>query len=104
MSLLAGAPDSMSWMNYSWKYDEMHDPGSFYKSFTYSFSPIELVTLRHSPGQVFHCTWFRFRIDYSTLSFIIRVHYPLSIIHYLRISGEFATLKLWIQLLALVTL
>ncbi|XP_039251998.2 uncharacterized protein LOC120329438 [Styela clava] len=48
-----GAPNSLSWMNYAWKYDVSHQPGSFYSDFRFSFSDQELRLLRHSPGKEF---------------------------------------------------
>ncbi|XP_078491500.1 hemocyanin-like protein 1 isoform X2 [Ciona intestinalis] len=48
-----GNPNSLSWMNYAWKYDTKHKPGSFYKKFKFSFSDHELEILRHQPDKLF---------------------------------------------------
>ncbi|MCX6156257.1 MAG: hypothetical protein NT007_19065 [Candidatus Kapabacteria bacterium] len=40
-------PDSLSWMNYDWKYDQIHGSGSFWNNFAFQFDDEELVHLRH---------------------------------------------------------
>ena len=40
-------PDSLSWMNYPWKYDQRNGNGSFWANFTFAFDRQELVHLRH---------------------------------------------------------
>ncbi|CAK8695994.1 unnamed protein product [Clavelina lepadiformis] len=52
-----GNSDSLSWMNYAWKYDSLHGPGTFYDNFEYSFSDDELITLRHQPNKEFVNTY-----------------------------------------------
>nr|XP_026694191.1 uncharacterized protein LOC100180038 isoform X2 [Ciona intestinalis] len=46
-------PSSLTWMNYSWKYNAKYGPGEFYDNFNYSFSNIELQVLRHIPSKGF---------------------------------------------------
>ena len=40
-------PDSLSWMNYDWRYDDRNGSGSFWKSFAFRFDDEELIHLRH---------------------------------------------------------
>ena len=40
-------PDSLSWMNYDWRYDNRNGPSSFWRSFQMRFDDEELVHLRH---------------------------------------------------------
>ncbi|WP_222273053.1 hypothetical protein [Modestobacter marinus] len=40
-------PDSLSWMNYDWRYDERNGPDSFWSDFRFRFDDEELVHLRH---------------------------------------------------------
>jgi len=42
-----GRPDSLSWMNYDWKYDGKHGADSYWKKFEFQFDPTELTHLRH---------------------------------------------------------
>ena len=42
-----GRPDSLSWMNYDWKYDQRHSSGSFWANFAFQFDNLELVHIRH---------------------------------------------------------
>jgi hypothetical protein len=42
-----GRPSSLSWMNYDWKYDQLHGAGSFWANFAFQFDDLELVHLRH---------------------------------------------------------
>lgn len=42
-----GRPDSLSWMNYDWKYDQRNGAGSFWANFAFIFDDLELVHLRH---------------------------------------------------------
>lgn len=42
-----GRPDSLSWMNYDWKYDNRHQPGDFWKNFELRFDDEELIHIRH---------------------------------------------------------
>jgi hypothetical protein len=40
-------PDSLSWMNYEWRYDNRNGPNSFWQNFGFSFDREELLHLRH---------------------------------------------------------
>ena len=40
-------PDSLSWMNYPWKYDQRNGSGRFWANFTFAFDRNELIHLRH---------------------------------------------------------
>jgi len=40
-------PDSLSWMNYDWRYDNLHGTDSFWSSFSFRFDDEELIHLRH---------------------------------------------------------
>lgn len=40
-------PDSLSWMNYPWKYDQRNGSGRFWANFTFAFDRDELIHLRH---------------------------------------------------------
>ncbi|MCU0403228.1 MAG: hypothetical protein MUE99_01680 [Chitinophagaceae bacterium] len=40
-------PDSLSWMNYPWKYDQRNGSGRFWANFTFGFDRDELIHLRH---------------------------------------------------------
>jgi hypothetical protein len=42
-----GRPNALSWMNYDWKYDQLHGSGSFWADFAFSFDDLELVHIRH---------------------------------------------------------
>ncbi len=42
-----GRPDSLSWMNYDWKYDARNGANSFWSNFEFSFDDQELLHLRH---------------------------------------------------------
>ncbi len=42
-----GRPDSLSWMNYDWRYDNRHSPGDFWKNFELRFDDEELIHIRH---------------------------------------------------------
>jgi hypothetical protein len=42
-----GRPNALSWMNYDWKYDQLHTPGSFWANFAFIFDDLELVHIRH---------------------------------------------------------
>ncbi len=42
-----GRPDSASWMNYDWKYDQRNGLGSFWNNFAFSFDTGELQHIRH---------------------------------------------------------
>src|SRR5690606_14543968 len=42
-----GRPDSLSWMNYDWRYDNRHQPGAFWHDFELRFDDDELVHIRH---------------------------------------------------------
>ena len=47
-----GRPNSLSWMNYDWKYDAIapHHAGSFWENFAFQFDDLELVHLRQQAG------------------------------------------------------
>lgn len=40
-------PDSLSWMNYDWKYDARNGPDEFWANFEFRFDDEELIHLRH---------------------------------------------------------
>jgi hypothetical protein len=40
-------PDSLSWMNYDWRYDNLHGVDSFWSNFNFRFDDEELIHLRH---------------------------------------------------------
>jgi hypothetical protein len=40
-------PDSLSWMNYDWRYDQRNGQDSFWKRFAFRFYDDELIHLRH---------------------------------------------------------
>jgi hypothetical protein len=40
-------PDSLSWMNYDWRYDNRNGPDAFWKAFLFRFDDEELIHLRH---------------------------------------------------------
>ena len=40
-------PDSLSWMNYDWRYDQRNGTESFWKRFAFRFDDDELIHLRH---------------------------------------------------------
>ncbi|AGA79252.1 hypothetical protein [Echinicola vietnamensis] len=40
-------PDSLSWMNYPWKYDQANGIGQFWNNFTFKFDQGELTHMRH---------------------------------------------------------
>lgn len=42
-----GRPDSASWMNYDWKYDQRNGLGSFWNNFAFNFDNGELNHMRH---------------------------------------------------------
>lgn len=42
-----GRPDSLSWMNYDWRYDNRNGADSFWKNFRFEFDAEELIHLRH---------------------------------------------------------
>jgi hypothetical protein len=42
-----GRPDSLSWMNYDWRYDQRNGSGNFWKRFAFRFDDDELIHLRH---------------------------------------------------------
>ena len=42
-----GRPDSASWMNYDWKFDQRNGLGSFWNNFAFSFDSGELNHIRH---------------------------------------------------------
>lgn len=42
-----GRPSALSWMNYDWKYDQLHGSGSFWANFAFIFDDLELVHVRH---------------------------------------------------------
>lgn len=39
--------NSRSWMNYDWKYDDLHGEGAYWKAFAFSFDDEELLHIRH---------------------------------------------------------
>ncbi len=42
-----GRPNSLSWMNYDWKYDQTNGTGSYWNNFAFQFDDQELVHMRH---------------------------------------------------------
>ena len=42
-----GRPNSLSWMNYDWKYDQLNGAGSFWNNFNFIFDTGELMHIRH---------------------------------------------------------
>jgi hypothetical protein len=42
-----GRPDSLSWMNYDWRYDQRNGSATFWKRFAFRFDDDELIHLRH---------------------------------------------------------
>ncbi len=42
-----GRPNSLSWMNYDWKYDQLNGAGSYWANFNFRFDDQELVHIRH---------------------------------------------------------
>lgn len=42
-----GRPSSLSWMNYDWRYDDLHGADSYWAGFRMRFDDEELVHLRH---------------------------------------------------------
>jgi hypothetical protein len=40
-------PDSLSWMNYDWRYDDRNGANSFWSNFRFRFDDEELIHLRH---------------------------------------------------------
>jgi hypothetical protein len=40
-------PDSLSWMNYDWRYDQRNGPDAFWGNFLFRFDDEELLHLRH---------------------------------------------------------
>jgi hypothetical protein len=42
-----GRPDSLSWMNYDWRYDQRNGEGEFWKRFQFRFDDDELIHIRH---------------------------------------------------------
>ena len=42
-----GRPDSLSWMNYDWRYEERNGPNTFWKRFGFRFDDDELIHVRH---------------------------------------------------------
>ena len=40
-------PDSLSWMNYAWRYDNLHGADSYWSNFAFRFDDEELIHLRH---------------------------------------------------------
>jgi hypothetical protein len=40
-------PNSLSWMNYDWKYDQINGPDKFWANFRFRFDDEELIHLRH---------------------------------------------------------
>lgn len=42
-----GRDDSLSWMNYDWRYDQRNGAGNFWNNFNFIFDDQELVHLRH---------------------------------------------------------
>lgn len=43
-----GRSNSLSWMNYDWKYDQLNGSGSFWLNFAFQFDNGELVHMRHA--------------------------------------------------------
>ena len=46
-----GRHDSLSWMNYDWRYDQRNGAGSFWNNFNFIFDDNELIHLRHGYRQ-----------------------------------------------------
>jgi hypothetical protein len=42
-----GRPDSLSWMNYDWRYDQRNGDATFWKRFGFRFDDEELIHIRH---------------------------------------------------------
>ncbi len=42
-----GRPDSLSWMNYDWRYDQRNGQSAFWKRFEFRFDDEELIHIRH---------------------------------------------------------
>jgi hypothetical protein len=42
-----GRPDSLSWMNYDWRYEQRNGEKTFWKRFAFRFDDDELIHLRH---------------------------------------------------------
>ncbi|HEV7880800.1 hypothetical protein [Bradyrhizobium sp.] len=42
-----GRPDSLSWMNYDWRYEQRNGERTFWKRFAFRFDDDELIHLRH---------------------------------------------------------
>jgi len=42
-----GRPDSLSWMNYDWRYDDRNGDGSYWSAFEFRFDDEELIHMRH---------------------------------------------------------
>jgi len=42
-----GRPDSLSWMNYDWRYDARNGASSYWSSFEFRFDDEELIHMRH---------------------------------------------------------
>lgn len=42
-----GRPNSLSWMNYDWKYDQLNGADQFWANFRFRFDDDELIHLRH---------------------------------------------------------
>lgn len=42
-----GRPDSLSWMNYDWRYDDRNGASSYWSNFRFRFDDEELIHLRH---------------------------------------------------------
>ena len=40
-------PDSLSWMNYDWRYDQRNGSGSYWGNFTFVFDSLEIKHMRH---------------------------------------------------------
>ena len=40
-------PDALSWMNYDWRYDNLHGADSFWSNFNFRFDDEELIHIRH---------------------------------------------------------
>jgi len=42
-----GRPDSLSWMNYDWRYDARNGADSYWSDFRFEFDPEEMIHMRH---------------------------------------------------------
>lgn len=42
-----GRPDSLSWMNYDWRYEQRNGPDTFWSRFAFRFDDDELIHVRH---------------------------------------------------------